>query len=94
MIETFSQGSRYEGTKLGNMRHGQGKFYYQDGGLYDGQWVRNRMQGRGKLFYQNGNIAYEGEWMQDQFEGRGKLYNNEPEPMEGCFDCNDFEELK
>ena len=36
VIEHFKQGSRYEGTKLQDMRHGQGKFFYQDGGMYEG----------------------------------------------------------
>ncbi len=36
VIETFKLGSRYEGYKLNGMRHGQGKFFYQDGGMYDG----------------------------------------------------------
>lgn len=26
-------GSKYEGYKVNGMRHGQGKFYYQDGGI-------------------------------------------------------------
>jgi hypothetical protein len=34
VIEHFKQGSRYEGTKYQDMRHGQGKFFYQDGGMY------------------------------------------------------------
>jgi hypothetical protein len=54
------------------MRHGPGKFFYQDGGMYDGNWVRNKMEGHGKLHYQSGNyllfilfiflgkLAYEG----------------------------------
>jgi hypothetical protein len=64
------------------MRHGQGKFFYQDGGMYDGQWVKNKMEGYGKLYYQSGNflnnsgkIAYDGQWIQDQFMGFGILYN-------------------
>lgn len=36
VIETFKLGSRYEGYKLNGMRHGRGKFFYQDGGMYDG----------------------------------------------------------
>ena len=36
--EVFKMGSRYEGYKLNAMRHGPGKFYYQDGGMYDGEW--------------------------------------------------------
>lgn len=58
VIETFKLGSRYEGYKLNGMRHGQGKFFYQDGGMYDGQWVRNKMEGYGKLYYQSGNYLF------------------------------------
>lgn len=36
-------GSRYEGYKLNGMRHGKGKFFYQDGGSYDGEWSENKM---------------------------------------------------
>lgn len=44
------------------MRHGHGKFFYQDGGMYDGQWFKNKMNGFGKLYYQSGKLAYEGNW--------------------------------
>jgi hypothetical protein len=40
------------------MRHGKGKFYYDDGGMYDGSWNMNRMEGSGKLYYVNGKLAY------------------------------------
>lgn len=36
VIDHYKQGSRYEGEKVHNLRHGRGKFFYQDGGLYDG----------------------------------------------------------
>jgi antitoxin component YwqK of YwqJK toxin-antitoxin module len=42
------------------LRHGYGKFHYQDGGLYDGEWNMNKMEGFGKLYYQSGKLAYEG----------------------------------
>jgi hypothetical protein len=38
VTEEFKMGSRYEGYKLNELRHGYGKFYYQDGGMYDGDW--------------------------------------------------------
>ncbi len=61
------------------MRHGQGKFFYQDGGMYEGilffnykgNWKNNKMDGFGKLYYQSGKIAYEGNWTDDQFQGYG-----------------------
>lgn len=96
MIEHFKQGSRYEGTKYQDMRHGQGKFFYQDGGMYEGNfinkegnWKFNKMDGFGKLYYQSGKIAYEGNWSEDQFQGfgnfsshLGKLHNEEPDQLE------------
>ena len=60
VIDHFKHGARYEGEKVNNLRHGKGKFFYQDGGLYDGDWVRNKMEGRGKLYYKSGKIAYDG----------------------------------
>lgn len=62
MIETFKQGSRYEGYKFQDMRHGEGKFFYQDGGMYDGSWNKNKMHGYGSLYYQSGKLAYQGMW--------------------------------
>jgi hypothetical protein len=34
VIETYQNGSRYEGEKLNGARDGRVKFYYLDGGLY------------------------------------------------------------
>ena len=73
--EFFKMGSRYEGYKLNGMRHGKGKFYYQDGGSYDGEWKFNKMSGFGTLYYRSNKKAYEGEWKDDQFQGLGTLYN-------------------
>jgi len=49
------------------MRHGKGRFYYDDGGVYDGSWNLNRMEGFGKLYYVNNELAYEGNWLNDHF---------------------------
>ena len=76
------------------MRHGKGKFYYQDGGLYDGDWKQNRMDGRGKLYYQSGKLAYDGEWKSDQFCGHGILYNQYPREFDDCLDFRNFEEIE
>jgi|JI6StandDraft_1071083.scaffolds.fasta_scaffold28762_5 hypothetical protein len=56
--ETYKHGSRYEGQKWKGMRHGKGRFYYDDGGMYDGNWNLNRMEGFGKLYYVNSELAY------------------------------------
>ena len=75
------------------MRHGEGKFYYQDGGMYDGHWQFNRMQGKGLLYYQSGELAYEGFWKNDLFEGKGKLYNEQPEKLKQNFDYSNFNQI-
>lgn len=38
VVENYQNNSKYEGEKQDGMRHGRGKFYYQDGGLFDGEW--------------------------------------------------------
>ena len=75
------------------MRHGAGKFYYQDGGMYDGNWDQNKMHGFGRLYYQNGNLAYEGNWDQDKFHGKGKLVNDNPELLKTPYDYTNFENI-
>lgn len=75
------------------MRHGEGKFYYQDGGLYSGNWKYNKMDGYGSLYYQSGKLAYEGNWVDDQFQGHGKLFNETPVPLNTEFDYRNFDEI-
>ena len=91
--EVFKMGSRYEGYKLNGMRHGPGKFYYQDGGMYDGEWRDNKMDGQGKLFYQSGKLAYDGNWRSDQFSGKGVLYNEIPDILEGSYNYENFDDI-
>lgn len=76
------------------MRHGQGKFYYQDGGMYDGEWRHNKMEGYGKLYYQSGKLAYEGYWKTDQFMGNGVLYNEIPDILDDPFNYNNIEDVE
>lgn len=45
---------------MNGLKHGYGKFYYQDGGYYDGTWHFGKMNGRGKLYYQSLKLAYDG----------------------------------
>lgn len=87
-------GSKYLGYKKNGMRHGNGRFYYQDGAMFDGEWYKNKMQGYGKLYYQSGKIAYEGYWEDDQFSGKGAVYNEIPDEMFEMFDYNDMEEVR
>lgn len=93
VVEHFKQGSRYEGYKLEGMRHGRGRFYYQDGGMYDGEWAGNTMTGQGRLYYQSGRLAYEGGWLHDNFNGQGVLWNEAPSQLPGLFDYRNFDDV-
>lgn len=94
VVEEYENGSRYEGEKVDNMRDGKGKFYYKEGSYYDGAWKNNNMHGFGKLYYPNHKLAYEGDWFIDQFHGHGKVYNDEPSPINGCFDYTNFDNIE
>ncbi|CAD8212821.1 unnamed protein product [Paramecium octaurelia] len=94
VVEHYGNGSRYEGMKWNGMRHGQGRFFYQDGGLYDGEWKENKMHGEGTLYYGTGQPAYEGQWSEDQFHGFGTLYNEHPQLSEEGFDYRDFDNVE
>jgi hypothetical protein len=78
---------------LHGVKHGFGKFYYQDGGKYEGQWVWGHMEGPGQLYYQSNKLAYQGEWKNDQFCGKGTLYNEDPEPLRGPYDFRNFNKI-
>jgi hypothetical protein len=75
------------------MRHGQGKFYYQDGGMYDGNWSHNKMDGYGSLYYQSGQLAYKGMWQDDQFQGKGRLCNEASQSLDLSFNYRNFDEI-
>jgi antitoxin component YwqK of YwqJK toxin-antitoxin module len=75
------------------MRHGQGKFFYQDGGMYDGNWSKNKMDGIGALYYQSGKLAYQGMWKEDQFDGSGKLCNEYPRMLCQEFNFRNLDEI-
>ncbi|KAL4475150.1 hypothetical protein ABPG74_001846 [Tetrahymena malaccensis] len=94
VIENYSNNSKYEGEKLNGMRHGRGKFYYQDGGLFDGEWRENKMHGKGILSYASGKPAYDGDWVDDKFEGFGILYNENPAPLNQPYDFSDFDNVE
>jgi len=75
------------------MRHGYGKFFYQDGGLFEGEWNQNKMHGKGVLSYASGKPAYDGDWLDDKFEGFGALYNETPAELNQPYDYSDFDNV-
>lgn len=45
--EYWSDGTRYEGDFVNNMKHGNGKLSLPDGAVYLGEFYENQMHGKG-----------------------------------------------
>lgn len=93
VVEHYSDGTKYEGEKVSNKKHGRGHFIYKEGYKYDGHWEDDAMNGFGILWFDDNTKIYEGDWQNNVFHGRGTLYNHQvasnPE-----FDGTDFRGLK
>ena len=44
-IETWEDGSKYEGQYKNGMKHGKGKYIWGDKSEYNGDWVNNKING-------------------------------------------------
>ena len=73
MCEVYTNGNKYEGQKKDNMRHGRGRYIYNDGSYYMGSWVKGKMEGLGQLYDYQGNLIYDGSWKDDHYDGNGRL---------------------
>ena len=74
-IDYNPDGTRYEGRKKNGVKHGFGKYIYEDGAYVEGLWKNDQLNGHGKLYYSNGQLAYDGEYENGEFNGSGKVYN-------------------
>ena len=46
-MESWSDGSKYEGGYKEGMKHGRGLYQWNDGSMYDGNWQENKISGEG-----------------------------------------------
>ncbi len=56
--EAYPDGSRYEGEKKEEKKHGKGKYWLVDGSYYEGEWRADRMEGRGSMFNKDSQLVY------------------------------------
>lgn len=75
VMQSYEDGSRYEGMMQCSQKNGYGKLLYQDGVYYEGNFKNDSIHGKGTLYYGINRPAYAGEWMHNKFNGRGALYN-------------------
>ncbi len=71
-IQSQTEGSRYEGQFLNDMRNGQGVFYFKEGGYYNGTYLDDKANGQGERLYPNGD-KYSGNWRKNRRNGEGVL---------------------
>lgn len=69
MTKTTDNG-KYEGLYKNNLRHGKGKYTWNNGDVYDGNWVEGEMTGKGTYVWINGN-KYDGDWLNGNRAGNG-----------------------
>ena len=61
---------KYEGLYKNNLKHGKGKYTWDNGDLYDGNWVEGDKTGKGTYVWSNGD-KYEGDWLNNNRTGNG-----------------------
>jgi len=69
----WSDGDRYEGHWLENMREGTGVYFYANGARYEGEWKHDKKCGKGTYFFKDGD-KYEGDWFDGKMNGHGIYY--------------------
>ena len=83
----------YEGEFQNNLRHGNGKFTFQDGSVYNGEWQHGQYHGYGTLVFVNGKV-YKGQFQKGQAHGFGQEHDPTGELLyEGEFLCGERKEI-
>ena len=83
-LETYSDGSYYEGQYKLGLKNGIGIYQWNDGSKYKGEWTDNKLEGYGIYYFKDGSI-YTGEWKNSQMNGFGKFEFPEKKIFVGMF---------
>ncbi|CAG9322195.1 unnamed protein product [Blepharisma stoltei] len=83
-VESWPDGSKFEGSYRDGFKNGQGKFVWVDGSHYEGGFVNNEIEGVGKYVWTNGR-EYEGEWKSNKMHGKGKFKWDDGRYYEGDY---------
>jgi hypothetical protein len=75
----------YDGDVINNdIKHGFGKYFWNDGSRYEGQWQNDKRNGKGKFVWSNGDV-YEGEFQNGMQNGFGKIIYKNGKILSGKF---------
>ena len=69
-IQTWPDGSKYEGYWKNDMANGKGRLIHADGDVYEGEWVNDKAHGYGTYTHMDG-AQYTGQWKEDKQHGHG-----------------------
>lgn len=85
----YSDGTTYTGEFLGNLKHGFGRYTWDNYDFYEGAWALGKRSGKGVMKYVHGD-AYFGNWKDDMMNDYGvykwmisPCTNNGDEPAHG-----------
>ena len=67
-IQTWIDGSRYEGYWVNDKANVRGKLIHADGDVYEGEWLDDKAHGYGTYTHTDG-AKYEGYWKDNMKEG-------------------------
>ena len=62
----------YTGTFKNDLKHGKGKYTWNDGNVYEGDWINGERTGKGKYTWRNGDI-FVGDFNKG-LKGKGRMY--------------------
>lgn len=72
-IETWKDGSSYQGDYAYSKKDGIGTYSFVDGSKYIGEWKDNNFDGIGMYYFSDGRIYY-GQWKNNMMNGFGEFY--------------------
>lgn len=81
----YSDGSSYEGERLGALRHGKGTYTRADGATYKGEWRYDVLEGHARAVMPDGQ-TYDGPWKEGRACGRGRATYQGGAVYEGDFE--------
>jgi len=83
-IQSWLDGTRYEGEWVDNMAEGRGRITFANGDVYTGEWHCGSFHGMGTYRASDGT-KYVGEWSEDQRHGHGMEITREGVKYAGHF---------